>query len=91
MVVRIFARHVRAFDPATEVLPADALPCHYRRVTPYLYSPAQIDALMRAAGTLTPPLPGATYTTLIGLLATTGCGSVKPAAWTATTSTWPPR
>jgi integrase/recombinase XerD len=55
MVGRIFARHLRAFDPATKVPPADALPCHYRRVTPYLYSPAQIDTLMRAAGTLGPP------------------------------------
>ena len=72
MVVRIFARHLRAIDPATQVPPVDALPCHYRRVTPYLYSPAQIDALMRAAGTLAPPLRAATYTTLIGLLATSG-------------------
>jgi integrase/recombinase XerD len=40
MVIRIFARHLSAFDPATEVPPVDALPGFYRRVTPYLYSPA---------------------------------------------------
>ena len=40
MVVRIFARHLAALDPATEVPPEDMLPYHYRRIAPYLYSPA---------------------------------------------------
>ena len=30
MVVRIFARHLQALDPATEVPPEDVLPHHYR-------------------------------------------------------------
>src|SRR6478752_4263998 len=34
MVVRIFGRHLSAFDPATEVPPVDASPGFYRRVTP---------------------------------------------------------
>jgi integrase/recombinase XerD len=72
MVVRIFARHLAALDPATEVPPEDMLPHHYRRIAPHLYSPDQIAALMAAAGRLTPPLRAATWQTLIGLLAVTG-------------------
>jgi len=72
MVVRIFARHLAALDPATEVPPEDILPHHYRRIAPYLYSPDQITALMAAAGRLAPPLRAATWQTLIGLLAVTG-------------------
>jgi len=72
MVARIFARHLQALDPATEVPPADALPHHYRRIAPYLYSPAEIAALMTAAGGLAPPLRAATWQTLIGLLTVTG-------------------
>jgi integrase/recombinase XerD len=72
MVVRIFARHLAALDPATEVPPEDMLPHHYRRIAPYLYSPGEITALMAAAGRLTPPLRAATWQTLIGLLAVTG-------------------
>ena len=52
MVVRIFARHLAALDPATEVPPEDILPHHNRRIAPYLYSPDQITALMAAAGRL---------------------------------------
>jgi integrase len=72
MVVRIFARHLAALDPATEVPPEDMLPHHYRRIAPYLYSPGEITALMAAAGRLAPPLRAATWQTLIGLLAVTG-------------------
>ena len=72
MVVRIFARHLAALDPATEVPPEDMLPHHYRRIAPYLYSPGEITALMAAAGRLEPPLRAATWQTLIGLLAVTG-------------------
>jgi integrase len=72
MVVRIFARHMKALDPATEIPPEDILPHHYRRITPYLYTPGEITALMAAAGRLTPPLRAATWQTLIGLLAVTG-------------------
>jgi len=72
MVVRIFARHLKTLDPATEVPPEDALPHHYRRIPPYLYSPQEITALMAVAGGLAPPLRAATWQTLIGLLAVTG-------------------
>jgi integrase/recombinase XerD len=72
MVVRIFARHLQTLDPATEIPPEDALPHHYRRIPPRLYSAEEITALMTAAGRLTPPLRAATWQTLIGLLAVTG-------------------
>jgi integrase/recombinase XerD len=71
-VVRIFARHLQALDPATEVPPDDVLSRRYLRIQPYLYSPAEIAALMNAADDLRPALRAATWRTLIGLLAVTG-------------------
>lgn len=71
-VVRIFARHLRALDPATEVPPLDVLSRRYRRIQPYLYAPAEITALMDTAGGLAPASRAATWRTLIGLLAVTG-------------------
>jgi len=71
-VVRIFARHLQALDPATEIPPEDVLARRYLRIQPYLYSPAEIAALMTAAGALRPALRAATWRTLIGLLAVTG-------------------
>jgi integrase/recombinase XerD len=70
--VRGFARHLQAFDPATEVPPARLLPWPKCRATPYLYSDADIAALMSAARSLTPAIRAATYETLIGLLSVTG-------------------
>lgn len=71
-VVRGFARHLQAFDPATEVPSADLLRWQPCRATPYLYSDGDIAALMGAARALSPRLRAATYETLIGLLAVTG-------------------
>jgi integrase/recombinase XerD len=71
-VVRIFARHLQALDPATEVPPDDVLSRRQWRIPPYLYSPEEIAALMNAAGGLTPAIRAATWRTLIGLLAVTG-------------------
>jgi integrase len=71
-VVRGFARHLQAFDPTTEVPSADLLPWRECRATPYLYSDADIAALMGAARALNPRLRAATYETLIGLLKVTG-------------------
>jgi integrase/recombinase XerD len=70
--VRIFARHLKALDPATEVPPGDVLSRRQGRVPPYLYSPQEIAALMSAAGDLTPAMRAMTWRTLIGLLAVTG-------------------
>jgi integrase/recombinase XerD len=71
-VVRIFARHLRALDPATEVPPKDVLSRRYLRVQPYLYCAEEIAALMRAADRLAPAIRATTWRTLIGLLAVTG-------------------
>lgn len=70
--VRGFARHLQAFDPATEVPPSLLLPRPKCRAVPYLYSDADIAALMRAARSLNPALRAATYEALIGLLSVTG-------------------
>jgi integrase/recombinase XerD len=71
-VLRGFARWLQAFDPATQVPPEGLLPGANYRPTPYLYSDADIAALMAAARTLSPELRCATFETLIGLLAATG-------------------
>ena len=72
MVVRGFARHLQTLDPRTQVPPPDLLPRPRLRATPYLYSEADIVALMNAAGSLRPALRAATYRTLVGLLVVTG-------------------
>ena len=67
-VVRGFARHLATIDPASEVPSKDLLPGHRPRIAPYIYTDAEITALMAAAGTLRPPLRAARHQTLIGLL-----------------------
>jgi integrase len=71
-VVRSFARYLHTVDATAEIPPADLLDARIRRATPYLYSDAEIAALMAAAATLPHPLRAATFATLIGLLAVTG-------------------
>jgi len=71
-IARLFAEYLSAIDPRTEVPPADLLTARHHRTTPYIYSAAEISALMAATRALTPPLKAATYETLIGLLACTG-------------------
>jgi integrase/recombinase XerD len=71
-VVRVFAKHHQATDPATEVPPADVFPAHSRRAEPFIYTDTQIRALLAAADKIHTPLKAATYGTLIGLLAVTG-------------------
>src|SRR5438067_7471526 len=71
-VARGFAKHLHDLDPRSEVPPTDLLPEPKRRATPFLYSPAEIVGLMRAARALSSPLKAATYETLVGLLAATG-------------------
>jgi integrase len=71
-MVRGFAVYLRAFDPRHEVPPANLLPARFRRAIPYLYSEAEIEALLRAARGLRPPLRAASCETLIGLLSVTG-------------------
>jgi integrase len=71
--VRGFARHVANIEPKTEVPPAGMLP-GLKRAKPYVYSDAEIDALLAAALAL-PPEDGLrrwTYHYLFGLIAGTG-------------------
>jgi site-specific recombinase XerD len=73
-VVRTLARYLAAREPGTEVPPRDLLgPAHARRPA-FIYSAANIAALLQAARALGPAdaLRPATYATLIGLLACTG-------------------
>lgn len=71
-VARAFARHLSALDPRTGVPPAGLFPSGNRRTVPYLYSAAEVAALMAAARRLPSPLRAATFETLIGLLSVTG-------------------
>jgi integrase len=71
-VVRIFARHLQALEPATEIPPDDALPHHYRRITPHLFTPAELDRLLDAADLLAPTFRARTWRMLISLLSVTG-------------------
>jgi integrase/recombinase XerD len=71
-VVRLFARYLATIDPATEIPSKDLLPATRQRLAPYIYSSAEIAALMGAARALAPPSRAATLETLIGLLTCSG-------------------
>ena len=70
--VRGFAAHLHAFDSRHQVPPTDALARRYYRATPYLFSDADISALMEAAASRPARLHALTCKTLIGLLVVTG-------------------
>jgi integrase/recombinase XerD len=71
--IRPFARYLAPLVPGTEVPPPGLLPGPgSRRAVPYLYSGAEVAALMAAAGAIRTPFRAATYQVLIGLLAATG-------------------
>jgi integrase len=73
LVVRGFARYMAGVDPRTEIPPAGLIPFRQRRRAPFLYSDADIVALMaQTHRSIREPLRAATYETLIGLLAATG-------------------
>ena len=73
-IARGFARYRSATDPRTEIPPTGMLPYRSKRARPYLYSDAEIQALLRAALKL--PSHGGlrpwTYHCLFGLLSVTG-------------------
>lgn len=71
-MARGFARYLNTIDPDSEIPPEDLLSARRPRVAPYLYSKAEIAALMRAARALTPAFRGRTHETLIGLMACSG-------------------
>lgn len=70
--VRGFARYLHTVDPGHEVPPTGLVPRRRGRLVPYLFSAADIEALMGAAIGLRSPFQAHTMQTLIGLLAVTG-------------------
>ncbi len=70
--VRRFAGWAKTFDPQIEVPSQQILPYTKSRAVPYIYTSAQIQALLEQAGRLPTPMVAATYRALIGLLACTG-------------------
>lgn len=73
MAVRGFARYMAGIDPRTEVPPAGLIRRQSRWKPPFIFSEADVRALMGAARQMiSQPMRAATYETLIGLLAATG-------------------
>lgn len=72
--VRQFARHLAAFDPATEIPPAGLFGRIARRNQPHIYSDAEITALLQECNRLQPRdgLRPRTYVALFSLLASSG-------------------
>jgi integrase len=71
--VRGFARHMSGIDAATEVPPLGLVTFRRRWRPPFIYSEADVVALMASVPGLIPtPLRAATFQTMIGLLAATG-------------------
>ena len=77
--VRGFARHIANIDPKTEVPPVGVLP-GLKRAKPYVYSDAEVDALLAAALSLPPSgaLRRWTYHCLFGVIAVTGMRLSEP-------------
>lgn len=71
-VARGFARHMAGIDPRTEIPPAGLIGYRQRRRPPFIFSDADIAAVMAQARAIRWPLPALTHETLIGLLAVTG-------------------
>lgn len=71
-IVRTFARHLVITEPKTQIPPRHLFGPAHRRPSPHLYSPAQVQQLLRRAGTLKGRLWPHTWQTLIGLLSCTG-------------------
>ncbi len=71
-MVRGFAAYLHGTDPSVQVPPPGLIRRGNDRATPYIYSDAEISAIVTAAGTLRPAFRAATYQALIGLLAASG-------------------
>jgi integrase len=71
-VVRVFARHLRTLDPATQIPPLNVLRQRPRRITPRIFTGGELGALLAVAGRLQPAFRGVTWQSLLALLAVTG-------------------
>jgi integrase/recombinase XerD len=73
MAVRGFARYLAGLDPRTQVPPVGLVPMRRRWRSPFIYSEADVLALMAECRRSIPsPFRAFTYETLFGLLAVTG-------------------
>jgi integrase/recombinase XerD len=70
--VRGFAAYLHTLDDRCEVPPSDLLGRPGRRRVPFLYTDAELQALLAATTAIASPRRAATYRTLLGLLAVTG-------------------
>lgn len=70
--VRLFAEHLKAIEPSTEIPPRDLLPDRSHRAAPCLYSEQDVARVTAASSVLSPSLRAHTYSTLLALLAATG-------------------
>lgn len=72
--LRPFAQFCHRLDPRSAIAPAQYFGRSYRHLTPHIYSPEEIRALLAAAAQWPPTggLRAQSYTTLFGLLAATG-------------------
>jgi integrase len=73
-MVRVFAGWLQGLDARTEVPPAGLITSRPRRTRPYIYTDAQVAAIVAEAGRLPSAygLRGWTCSTLFGLIAVTG-------------------
>jgi integrase len=72
-VLRPFLKYCRQFDAGCPVVPLGLCGPGHRRLSPHIYTEAEVTALLVAAGELKPDgLRPLTYATLFGLLAATG-------------------
>jgi integrase len=72
-VLRPFLKYCRQFDPSCPAIPVGLCGPGHRRLSPHIYTDAEVAALLVAAGELKPDgLRPLTCVTLFGLLAATG-------------------
>jgi len=70
--IRLFTRWAQLLDPTIEVPSPRLLPARESRPAPFLYSDAQLGALLDAADELRPQFRAVTFRTLLSLQAATG-------------------
>ena len=70
--LRAFARWMQQFEPCTEVPDDNIFGRVDERLTPHIFTEQEVIDLLGAAKHLDPPLRGATYEALFGLIAATG-------------------
>jgi integrase/recombinase XerD len=69
--IRGFTSYLHTLDPTIEI-PPRVFGAGVNRATPFIYSDADLAAILRAAELLPSPLSAATYRTLVALIAVTG-------------------